>query len=144
MKSIRTLLEKKGAQVWSIGPKASVLDAIKAMAEKGIGALPVMEGDELLGIISERDYARKVILEDRSSKDTLVEDIMTKKVICARKSQQVEECMAIMMNGNFRHMPVVEDGKVVGVLSLRDLVKVVIAEQQFTIEQLESYIAVSY
>ena len=144
MRSIGTLLEKKGSHVWSIGPQASVLDALRSMAEKKIGALPVMDGEALVGIVSERDYARKIVLEGRSSKDTLVEDIMTTKVICARRSQQVEECMAIMMNGNFRHMPVVEDEKVIGVLSLRDLVKVVIAEHKFTIEQLESYIAVSY
>ncbi len=141
MKSIKTLLERKGDTVWSIGPDASVLDAIKFMAEKRIGALPVMEGETLVGIVSERDYARKVILQDRSSRDTRVADIMTSKVVCARLGQQVEECMAVMMNGNFRHMPVVEDQKVIGVLSLRDLVKVVIAEQQFTIEQLHGYIS---
>ena len=141
MKSINTLLEKKGDTVWSIGPNESVLDAIKFMAEKRIGALPVMEGEQLVGIVSERDYARKVVLRDRSSRETQVADIMTTKVICARLSQQVEECMAVMMSGNFRHMPVMEDGKVVGVLSLRDLVKVVIAEQQFTIEQLQGYIS---
>lgn len=141
MKSIETLLEKKGSAVWSIGPDASVLEAIKFMAEKRIGALPVMEGETLVGIVSERDYARKVVLRDRSSRETKVSDIMTTKVVCARKSQQVEECMAVMMNGNFRHMPVMEDEKVIGVLSLRDLVKVVIAEQQFTIDQLHGYIS---
>ncbi|MFK8031591.1 MAG: CBS domain-containing protein [Gammaproteobacteria bacterium] len=141
MRSIKTLIEKKGGYVWSIEPSASVYNAIKLMAEKQIGALVVMDDDELVGIFSERDYARKIILKDRSSRDTLVEHVMTSKVICAGLSQQVEECMAIMMNGKFRHMPVVEDRKVIGVLSLGDLVKVVIAEQKFTIEQLESYIS---
>ncbi|MEM8983860.1 MAG: CBS domain-containing protein [Pseudomonadota bacterium] len=141
MRSIQTILEKKGHHVWKVDPDASVLDALRLMAEKQIGALPVMEGDKLVGIVSERDYARKIILEDRSSEGTKVAEIMTGKVVCARREQQVEECMAVMMNGNFRHMPVIEDDKVIGVLSLRDLVKVVIAEQKFTIEQLESYIA---
>lgn len=141
MRSIKTLLEKKGSHVWSITPKASVYDAIVLMAEKQIGALVVMESNKLVGILSERDYARKIVLKNRSSRDTLVEDIMTSKVICARPSHQIEECMAVMMNGKFRHMPVVSDGKVVGVLALGDLVKVVIAEQKFTIEQLESYIS---
>ncbi|MEM1263647.1 MAG: CBS domain-containing protein [Pseudomonadota bacterium] len=141
MRSIKTLLEKKGSHVWNVAPDASVLDALKMMAEKKIGALPVMEGEKLIGIVSERDYARKIVLENRSSKDTKVSEIMTAKVVCARLDQQVEECMAVMMNGNFRHLPVVEAEKVIGVLSLRDLVKVVIAEQKFTIEQLESYIA---
>ncbi len=140
MRSIKTLLDKKGGHIWSIAPGASVFDALKLMGEKQIGALAVLEGDKLVGILSERDYARKVILKNRTSRDTLVQDIMTSKVICARPSQQVEECMAVMMNGKFRHMPVVDDGKVIGVVSLGDLVKVIIAEQQFTIEQLESYI----
>lgn len=140
MRSIKTLLEKKGDQVWSVGPEQTVFDALTMMGEKQIGALMVMEDDKLLGILSERDYARKVVLKNRTSRDTLVKDIMTPKVICARPSQQVEECMAVMMNGKFRHMPVVEDDKVVGIISLGDLVKVVIAEQQFTIDQLESYI----
>ncbi|MEL7312657.1 MAG: CBS domain-containing protein [Pseudomonadota bacterium] len=141
MRSIKTLLDKKGTHVWSIAPDATVFEAVQEMANKQIGALPVMEGDELVGIISERDYARRVILKERSSKETRVDEIMTKKVVCARPSQQIEECMAIMMNGQFRHLPVVEDNKVIGVISLRDLVKTIIAEQQFTIEQLESYIA---
>ena len=140
MRSIKTLLEKKGNHVWSIEPGASVYDALVVMGEKQIGALLVMEGEKLIGIFSERDYARKIILKNRTSRDSKVEDIMTSKVICARPSQQVEECMAIMMNGKFRHMPVMSDGKVVGVLALGDLVKVVIAEQKFTIQQLESYI----
>ncbi|MEL7024964.1 MAG: CBS domain-containing protein [Pseudomonadota bacterium] len=141
MRSIKTLLGKKGSHVWSIGPEATVFEAVQEMAKKEIGALPVMQGDELVGIISERDYARRVILKERSSKETRVDEIMTRKVVCARPSQQIEECMAIMMNGQFRHLPVVDGDKVVGVISLRDLVKTIIAEQQFTIEQLESYIA---
>ncbi|MEL6302406.1 MAG: CBS domain-containing protein [Pseudomonadota bacterium] len=141
MRSIRTLLEKKGTHVWSIRPEATVFEAVQEMAKKEIGALPVMDGEELVGIISERDYARRIILKERASKETRVDEVMTRKVVCAKPSQQVEECMAIMMNGKFRHLPVMEDKKVIGVISLRDLVKTVIAEQQFTIEQLESYIA---
>ncbi len=141
MRSIRTLLEKKGTHVWSIRPEATVFEAVQEMAKKEIGALPVMDGEELVGIISERDYARRIILKERASKETRVDEVMTRKVVCAKPSQQVEECMAIMMNGKFRHLPVMEDNKVIGVISLRDLVKTVIAEQQFTIEQLESYIA---
>ncbi|MFK7887128.1 MAG: CBS domain-containing protein [Gammaproteobacteria bacterium] len=140
MRSIKTLLEKKGGHVWSIAPDKSVFDALTLMGEKQIGALVVMEGEKLAGILSERDYARKVVLKNRTSRETLVKDIMTTRVICARPTQQVEECMAVMMNGKFRHMPVVEDDKVIGVVALGDLVKVVIAEQAFTIEQLESYI----
>jgi len=140
MRSIKTLLEKKGGQIWSIAPEKTVFDALTLMGEKQIGALVVMEGDKLVGILSERDYARKVVLKNRTSRETLVKDIMTTRVICARPTQQVEECMAVMMNGKFRHMPVVEDDNVVGVVALGDLVKVVIAEQAFTIEQLESYI----
>ncbi len=141
MKSIKTLLEKKGSHIWTITPTASVYEAIMMMAEKQIGALIVMDDDKMVGIVSERDYARKIVLKDRRSRNTLVQDIMTAKVVCARPSQQIEECMAIMTNGRFRHMPVVEDHKVIGVLALGDLVKVVIAEQKFTIEQLESYIS---
>ncbi|MEO1580719.1 MAG: CBS domain-containing protein [Pseudomonadota bacterium] len=141
MRSIRTLLEKKGTHVWSIRPEATVFEAVQEMAKKEIGALPVMDGEELVGIISERDYARRIILKERASKETRVDEVMTRKVVCAKPSQQIEECMAIMMNGKFRHLPVMEDKKVIGVISLRDLVKTVIAEQQFTIEQLESYIA---
>ncbi|MEM6818912.1 MAG: CBS domain-containing protein [Pseudomonadota bacterium] len=141
MRSIRTLLDKKGTHVWSIRPEATVFEAVQEMAKKEIGALPVMDGEELVGIISERDYARRIILKERASKETRVDEVMTRKVVCAKPSQQVEECMAIMMNGKFRHLPVMENNKVIGVISLRDLVKTVIAEQQFTIEQLESYIA---
>ena len=141
MRSIRTMLDKKGTHVWSIRPEATVFEAVQEMAKKEIGALPVMDGEELVGIISERDYARRIILKERASKETRVDEVMTRKVVCAKPSQQIEECMAIMMNGKFRHLPVMEDNKVIGVISLRDLVKTVIAEQQFTIEQLESYIA---
>ena len=140
MKRARHLLENKGSEIWSITPDASVLDAIKMMAEKGIGALLVMEGAELTGIVSERDYARKVILQGRSSRETPVREIMTDKVFSATLENSIDECMALMTDKRVRHLPVVDGGSVVGVLSIGDLVKAKIDEQQFHIEQLENYI----
>lgn len=141
MKLVKYILDSKGNEIWHITPDDSVLNAIKMMAEKQIGALLVMENNELVGILSERDYARKVILKGKSSRETPVKDIMTAEVICADPLQTVEQCMEIMTEKHIRHLPVREGGKVVGVLSIGDLVKAIIAEQQFTIEQLESYIA---
>jgi CBS domain-containing protein len=140
MKLVKNILGTKGGTIWHIAPDDSVLDAIKMMAEKGVGALLVMEGDNLAGIISERDYARKIILKGRSSEMTPVKDIMTAQVFCARPEQTVEECMSVMTEKHIRHLPVVEDEKVVGVLSIGDLVKAIIEEQHFTIKQLEMYI----
>lgn len=140
MKSITQLLDSKGRQVWSVGPESSVLDALARLAEKDIGALLVMEGDRLVGIFSERDYARKVILEGKSSRDTPVRDIMTAEVLCGRPTQTVAECMALMTEKRIRHLPIVEDGVVEGMISIGDLVKAIIAEQAFVIEQLEHYI----
>lgn len=140
MKKVRDILEIKGREVWSIGPRESVFDALKLMAEKGIGALVVLEAGKVVGIISERDYARKVILQGRSSPTTLVSEIMTARVAYAQLQQNIDECMAIMTERRIRHLPVMEDGLLIGVISIGDLVKSIIAEQRFIIEQLERYI----
>ena len=140
MTSVRQLLDRKGRQVFSIAPGTAVLDAIRTMAERHVGALLVMEGEKLSGIVSERDYARKVILMGRSSADTPVRDIMTAAVITVQPETPVEKCMQIMTEHRVRHLPVIEGGRVVGMVSIGDLVKAVIAEQQQQIEQLESYI----
>jgi len=140
MKTLKQLLEAKGREVYSIAPDARVIDALKLMADKSVGALMVMEGGRIAGILSERDYARKVILHGKSSHDIQVRDIMTGKVITVHPGQTVEECMALMTDKRIRHLPVTEGERLIGVLSIGDLVKEVIAEQQQTIEQLESYI----
>lgn len=141
MKTVDNLLKKKGSKIWAIGPDASIYEAVSMMAEKGIGALLVMEGEQLNGIISERDYARKVILAGKSSRQTPVKEIMTTAVLCAKLEQSVEQCLALMTDKRIRHLPVADGGKVVGLVSIGDLVKEIIAEQQFIIEQLEHYIA---
>jgi CBS domain-containing protein len=140
MKSLKQLLEAKGRDVYTIGPDARVFDALKLMADKSVGALIVTEGGRIAGVISERDYARKVILLGKSSHELQVRDIMTSKVITVHPGQSVEECMALMTEKRIRHLPVTEGERLIGVLSIGDLVKEVIAEQQRTIEQLESYI----
>jgi CBS domain-containing protein len=140
MISVRQLLDQKGRAVYAIAPGAAVLDAIRLMAERHVGALLVMEGETLRGIVSERDYARKVILMGRSSADTPVRDIMTAAVITVEPETPVEKCMQIMTEQRVRHLPVIEGGRVAGMVSIGDLVKAVIAEQQQHIEQLESYI----
>ena len=140
MTSVRQLLDRKGRQVFSVAPGTPVLEAIRTMAERHVGALLVMEGEKLSGIVSERDYARKVILMGRSSADTPVRDIMTAAVITVQPETPVEKCMQIMTERRVRHLPVIENGRVVGMVSIGDLVKAVIAEQQQQIEQLESYI----
>lgn len=141
MTTVAQLLDSKGRHIWSVGPQDVVYDAIKLMADKGIGALIVMEGGSLVGILSERDYARKIILKGKSSKQTTVDDIMTRDVLCARPGQNVEECMAVMTEKHVRHLPVIEEKQVVGMVSIGDLVKTIIAEQKLTIEQLEHYIS---
>jgi len=141
MATVRQLLESKGRDVWSIDPGGTVFEAIKLMAEKRIGALLVMRGEKLVGIVSERDYARKVILQGKSSDGTPVEEIMTASVLCAHSGQTVEECMALMTDKRIRHLPVVHDDQVEGMISIGDLVKSIIAEQKFVIEQLEHYIS---
>jgi CBS domain-containing protein len=140
MKTLKQLLEVKGREVYSIGPDARVFDALRLMADKSVGALMVMEGGRIAGILSERDYARKVILHGKSSHDIQVRDIMTSKIITVHPGQTVEECMTLMTEKRIRHLPVTEGERLIGVLSIGDLVKEVIAEQQRTIEQLESYI----
>ena len=140
MKTVRQLLQAKGSQIYTIAPDARVFDALKLMAEKNVGALVVTEGGRLAGIMSERDYARKVILLSKSSHDIAVREIMTGKVITVHPGQTVEECMALMTEKRIRHLPVTDDEQLVGMLSIGDLVKEVIAEQEATIKQLESYI----
>jgi CBS domain-containing protein len=140
MITVRQLLDKKGRQIFSIAPGTAVLEAIRLMADRHVGALLVMEGETLSGIVSERDYARKVILKGRSSADTPVRDIMTAAVITVQPETPVEKCMQVMTERRVRHLPVIEAGRVVGMVSIGDLVKAVIAEQQQHIEQLESYI----
>ena len=141
MKLIQHLLEAKGGELISIQPDASVLDAIKLMAEKGIGSLVVTEGDSLKGIVTERDYARKVIIKGRSSDSTAISEIMTTDVVTASSDQTVQQCMAIMTKIKCRHLPVVDDGHLVGMISIGDLVQAIIADQQEEIEQLEHYIS---
>ena len=140
MKKVRDILEVKGRDVWSIGPDASVFDALKFMAEKDVGALIVLDGGNLVGIISERDYARKVALLGRASPTTQVKEIMTSRVAYVDPEQNVEECMALVTEKRTRHLPVLENGKLIGLISIGDLVKSIITEQQFIIEQLERYI----
>lgn len=140
MQTVKQLLDNKGYVIWSIGPDDSVLDAIRMMAQRGIGALLVMEGDAVVGIVSERDYARKIILENRSSSGTSVREIMTARVFYVLPNETVEECLAVMTEKRVRHLPVIEGGKVIGVVSIGDLVKSVISDQQFIIEQLTNYI----
>ena len=140
MTLVRQVLERKGRQIFSVEPGAAVLEAIRAMAAHQVGALLVMSGESLRGIISERDYARKVILMGRSSADTPVRDIMTSSVITVQPDTTVQACMQLMTDRHVRHLPVTEGARVVGMVSIGDLVKAVIAEQQQQIEQLESYI----
>ena len=140
MKTVRQLLETKGAEVISVSPDSNVLDALKLMASREIGAVLVVEGARLVGIMSERDYARKVILRGKSSQDTKVREIMTERVMYARPDQTLPELMALMTNKRVRHLPVLEDDRLVGVLSIGDLVKETISEQEFIIRQLENYI----
>ena len=140
MKTVNEILQAKSSKLLSIAPDASVLDALILMAEREVGALVVLDGDELAGIFSERDYARKVILFGKSSKDTAVSEIMTRKVVCVRPEQSVEECMALMTDKRIRHLPVLQGNTVIGVISIGDVVKEVISEQRFMIEQLEHYI----
>lgn len=141
MKLVRQLLDNKGHDVLAVTPDTSVLDAIKLMAEKAIGALAVLQGSTLVGIVTERDYARKVILKGRSSESTTVGEIMTSDVITTTDTETVTECMNLMTNKKIRHLPVVEGDAVTGMISIGDLVKAVIADQQEEIEHLEHYIS---
>lgn len=140
MKTVAQILKLKPAGVISIRPDAPVLEALKLLADRDVGAVLVMDGSRLAGIVSERDYARKVALKGKSSGDTPVSEIMTREVICVTPAQTNEECMALMTAKRLRHLPVIDKGQVVGVLSIGDLVKDAISEQQFIIDQLEHYI----
>ena len=141
MSTVRVILRSKGPEVWSMGPDATVYDALKLMADKNVGAVLVMDANRLVGILSERDYARKVILVSKSSKNTPVREIMTQRVVYVRPEQTAEECMALMTDKRVRHLPVLEDDQVIGVISIGDVVKSIISEQGFIIEQLERYIS---
>ena len=140
MTTLKMLLKDKGHDVWSVHPDDTVLDAIKMLAEKDIGALIVIKDDKPVGIFTERDYARNVYLKGKSSLDTAVRDVMVSPVICVKPDQTVDECMALMTAKRFRHLPIMDGDELVGMVSIGDLVKSVIAEQQFTIEQMEQYI----
>ena len=140
MTTLEILLQGKGHDVWSVHPDDTVLDAIKMLAEKDIGALIVIKDDKPVGIFTERDYARNVYLKGKSSLDTAVRDVMVTPVICVKPDQSVNECVALMTERRFRHLPVMNGDELVGMVSIGDLVKSVIAEQQFTIEQMEHYI----
>jgi CBS domain-containing protein len=141
MKSVAQILKSKADQrVYSIAPTASVFDAVKLMADRNIGALVVMEGEKIVGIITERDYARKIVLMARSSKDTPVRDVMTPSAMYVSPIQASEECMALMTENRVRHLLVLDGGKLIGLISIGDLVKDIISEQKFIIEQLEHYI----
>lgn len=140
MLTVRHILEGKGGHVWSVAPDTTVYDALKLMAEKNLGAVVVLQGNKLAGIFSERDYARKVILKGKSSKETTVEEIMTQDVVTVEARHSIEECMSMMTSKRIRHLPVVEAEKIVGVISIGDIVKAIISDQEYTIKQLESYI----
>ncbi len=141
MQTVRDILQIKGHAAWSIGPQATVYDALQLMADKDVGALLVIDAGRLAGIFSERDYARKIILKGKSSRETLVREIMTERVISVQPEQTVAECMALMTNHRIRHLPVLEAGEVTGVISIGDVVKAIITQQEFTIEQMENYIS---
>jgi len=140
MKTVKEILQTKQTGLITIAPDATVFAALKLMAEKNIGALPVMDGGKLLGILSERDYARKVILEGKSSKETLVKEIMTEKVLFVKPETTNEECIALMSEKYLRHLPVIESDRVIGIISIGDVVKAIISEQHFTINNLQQYI----
>jgi CBS domain-containing protein len=140
MITVRDILRGKGNRIWWISPQATVFDALELMAEKNVGALVVLDGKKITGIFSERDYARKVILKGKASKETAVEEIMTSEVISVRPGQSVEECMALMTDKRIRHLPVLEREKLVGLISIGDVVKAIISDKEFIIKQLEKYI----
>lgn len=140
MKNVRDVLREKGSAVYSIGPDDTVYDALKLMAERNVGALAVFEGDRIVGIISERDYARKIVLQHKLSKDTQVREIMTVEVITVTPSVDLEECMEIFTEKRLRHLPVVENDRVIGIISMGDVVKGIIGHKEDLIEHLEGYI----
>jgi CBS domain-containing protein len=142
--TVSEILKHKGTQVWTIAPDKIVFEAIQVMAEKNVGALLVMDGDRLAGIISERDYTRKIAIKGKSSRDTKVQDIISSPAISANPASTVEECMRLMTDNRVRHLPVLDGSKVIGVVSIGDLVNWTITSQKATIDQLESYITGGY
>jgi CBS domain-containing protein len=141
MYTVRQILQSKGQQVWTISPSASVFEALQLMAARDIGALVVVEADRLVGIFSERDYARKVILHGKTSRETQVREVMTSRVAYVRPEQTTEECMALMTEKHIRHLPAMEGDRLIGLISIGDVVKAVISNQAFVINQLENYIS---
>jgi CBS domain-containing protein len=140
MKTVKEILDSKGHEVWAVGPDATVFEALELMARKNIGAVLVVEETKLVGILSERDYARKVILKGKASRDTAVREIMTEVVFSVHLEYSVGQCMALMTDKHVRHLPVFDGDQLVGLISIGDVVKAIISEQEFTIEQLEGYI----
>jgi len=140
MTTVRHILDQKGNQVWSLHSGDTVYDAIKMMADKDVGALVVVDGSKIVGIVTERDYARNVFLKGRASPQTLVGEIMQRNVICVDPDKSIEECMAIVSAKRVRHLPVTDDGQLLGIISIGDLVKTIISDREFAIEQLEHYI----
>ena len=140
-KLVSDILDSKGHEVWAVKPDDTVFDSLQLMAEKGIGALLVMDGDRLVGIVTERDYARKIILEGKSSKTSSVAEVMTTRVLCVTPERTIDECMALMTDKRARHLPVLDHKRVIGVISIGDLVKILISEQQVLIDQLQHYIS---
>jgi len=141
MHTVGQILRKKGHDIWSISPDTTVYEALQMMADKNVGALVVLENGELVGIFSERDYARKIVLQGKTSRQTAVSEIMTSRVNCVHPEQTTDECMALMTAKHIRHLPVLdEDDRLVGVISIGDVVKAIISDQEFVIEQLENYI----
>lgn len=141
MRTVRDILEYKGSSVWSVRPDDTVLHALGVMARQDIGAVVVLDGDRLCGILTERDYARRVVLAGRSSKDSAIRDVMTPEVLCVPPDATIDECLAVMTDKRLRHLPVTESGVVIGLVSIGDLVRARIAEQEYVIEQLQLYIS---
>ena len=141
MKLVSDILKSKGHEIWAVKPDDTVFESLQLMAEKEVGALLVMDEDRLVGIVTERDYARKVILEGKSSKESSVAEVMTKHVLCVTPERTVDECMALMTDKRARHLPVVDNKRVIGLVSIGDLVKAMISEQQVLIDQLQHYIS---
>lgn len=139
--TVKQLIDKKGNEIHAISPDATVFDAIKLMSERGVGALLVMQDGRLTGVISERDYTRKIILKGRSSSSTTVQEIMTSNIITLTPDNNVDQCMALMNENQIRHLPIVEDGRVIGVVTIMDVIKNILSEKEFIIEQMEQYIA---
>lgn len=140
MMNVRHLLQRKGPDTWTISPEASVYSALELLAEKNIGALPVVSDGKLVGILSERDYARKVVLQGKKSQDTQVKELMTAKVYHVKPNRTIDECMRLMTDRKIRHLPVVEGGELIGIITIGDVVSAVIADQAHTIRDLEGYI----